>query len=144
MWEPRPLTILWASTACYRDSFTFLTFTELTMRTSPWSTVNKRSMISVAQLHSAEWLHDWLTVSWTGWWSEWSCSYTRYIHVSGRRDGKPRTFFGRMSQVPSRYLNQSVNAVHSVRPRHVTSHVLECITQQTLANPKRWGEGHPD
>jgi hypothetical protein len=22
MWEPRPLTNLWASTACYRDSFT--------------------------------------------------------------------------------------------------------------------------
>jgi hypothetical protein len=26
MWEPRRLTTLWASTACYRDSFTF-TFT---------------------------------------------------------------------------------------------------------------------
>jgi hypothetical protein len=25
MWEPRPLTPLWAFTACYRDSFTFLT-----------------------------------------------------------------------------------------------------------------------
>jgi hypothetical protein len=24
MWEPRHLTTLWASTACYRDSFTFL------------------------------------------------------------------------------------------------------------------------
>jgi hypothetical protein len=24
MWEPRSLTTLWASTACYRDSFTFL------------------------------------------------------------------------------------------------------------------------
>jgi hypothetical protein len=23
MWEPRHLTTLWASTACYRDSFTF-------------------------------------------------------------------------------------------------------------------------
>jgi hypothetical protein len=23
MWEPRRLTILWASTACYRDSFIF-------------------------------------------------------------------------------------------------------------------------
>jgi hypothetical protein len=23
MWEPRPLTTLWAVTACYRDSFTF-------------------------------------------------------------------------------------------------------------------------
>jgi hypothetical protein len=23
MWEPRPLTTLWAFTACYRDSFTF-------------------------------------------------------------------------------------------------------------------------
>jgi hypothetical protein len=24
MWEPRRLTTLWASTACYRDSFPFL------------------------------------------------------------------------------------------------------------------------
>jgi hypothetical protein len=24
MWEPQRLTILWASTACYRDSFTLL------------------------------------------------------------------------------------------------------------------------
>jgi hypothetical protein len=24
IWEPRRLTTLWASTACYRDSFTFL------------------------------------------------------------------------------------------------------------------------
>jgi hypothetical protein len=26
MWEPRPLTTLWASMACYRDSFTFTFF----------------------------------------------------------------------------------------------------------------------
>jgi hypothetical protein len=26
MWEPQRLTTLWASTACYRDSFTFLSF----------------------------------------------------------------------------------------------------------------------
>jgi hypothetical protein len=26
MWEPRPLTALWAFTACYRDSFTFFFF----------------------------------------------------------------------------------------------------------------------
>jgi hypothetical protein len=25
MWEPRHLTTLWTSTACYRDSFTFYT-----------------------------------------------------------------------------------------------------------------------
>jgi hypothetical protein len=24
MWEPRPLTILWALTACYRDNFTLV------------------------------------------------------------------------------------------------------------------------
>jgi hypothetical protein len=29
MWESRRLTILWASTACYRDSFTFLTNTSI-------------------------------------------------------------------------------------------------------------------
>jgi hypothetical protein len=28
MWEPRRLTTLWASTACYRDSFTFLPYFE--------------------------------------------------------------------------------------------------------------------
>jgi hypothetical protein len=27
MWEPQPLTLLWAFTACYRDSFTFLPYT---------------------------------------------------------------------------------------------------------------------
>jgi hypothetical protein len=26
MWEPQRLTTLWASTACYRDSFTYLLF----------------------------------------------------------------------------------------------------------------------
>jgi hypothetical protein len=26
MWEPRPLTTLWASTTCYRDKFTFLPY----------------------------------------------------------------------------------------------------------------------
>jgi hypothetical protein len=26
MWEPRRLSILWASTACYRDSFAFSLF----------------------------------------------------------------------------------------------------------------------
>jgi hypothetical protein len=26
MWEPRRLTTLWASTACYRDNFTFYCF----------------------------------------------------------------------------------------------------------------------
>jgi hypothetical protein len=28
MWEPRRLTTLWAFMACYRDSFTFFTYTE--------------------------------------------------------------------------------------------------------------------
>jgi hypothetical protein len=28
MWAPRRLTTLWASTACYRNSFTFLAFTK--------------------------------------------------------------------------------------------------------------------
>jgi hypothetical protein len=31
MWEPRRLTALWASTACYRDSFTFFTFISLSV-----------------------------------------------------------------------------------------------------------------
>jgi hypothetical protein len=26
MWEPRRLTTLWASTACYKDSFTFIVY----------------------------------------------------------------------------------------------------------------------
>jgi hypothetical protein len=29
MWDPQLLTTLWASMACYRDSFTFITFTVL-------------------------------------------------------------------------------------------------------------------
>jgi hypothetical protein len=32
MWEPRRSTNLWASTACYRDSFTFLPFRAFTFR----------------------------------------------------------------------------------------------------------------
>jgi hypothetical protein len=28
MWQPRSLTTLWASTACYRDSFTFYLFSD--------------------------------------------------------------------------------------------------------------------
>jgi hypothetical protein len=31
MWEPRPLTPLWAFTACYRDSFTFFFFTKVAL-----------------------------------------------------------------------------------------------------------------
>jgi hypothetical protein len=29
MWKPRRLTTLWASTACYRDSFNFITFIQI-------------------------------------------------------------------------------------------------------------------
>jgi hypothetical protein len=32
MWEPRRLTTLWVSTACYRDSFTFFIFTFFLVR----------------------------------------------------------------------------------------------------------------
>jgi hypothetical protein len=32
MWEPRPLTRLWASTACHRDSFSFVEGIELLLR----------------------------------------------------------------------------------------------------------------
>jgi hypothetical protein len=37
MWEPRRLTNLWASTACYKDSFTFtfLATISLTSKASP-------------------------------------------------------------------------------------------------------------
>jgi hypothetical protein len=36
MWEPRRLTTLWASTACYRNSFTFsTTYSHLIMETVP-------------------------------------------------------------------------------------------------------------
>jgi hypothetical protein len=31
MWEPRHLTIVWAFMACYRDSFTFLTWVSTTV-----------------------------------------------------------------------------------------------------------------
>jgi hypothetical protein len=36
MWEPRRLTTLWAFTACYRNSFTFFTFTIDSTWTSYW------------------------------------------------------------------------------------------------------------
>jgi hypothetical protein len=32
MWEPRRLTTLWASTACYRDSFTFFYLTDFVLK----------------------------------------------------------------------------------------------------------------
>jgi hypothetical protein len=39
MWEPQPFTPLWAFTACYRDSFTFLlTFTLYFAETNPFET----------------------------------------------------------------------------------------------------------
>jgi hypothetical protein len=36
MWEPRRLTTLWVSSACYRDSFTFLGQAVLGHKCSPW------------------------------------------------------------------------------------------------------------
>jgi hypothetical protein len=48
MWEPRRLTILWASTACYRDSFTFTLFrTEVT---GSWASCHACSMERVFTL----------------------------------------------------------------------------------------------
>jgi hypothetical protein len=35
MWEPRRLTILWAFTACYRNSFTFLILTKTSRSSNP-------------------------------------------------------------------------------------------------------------
>jgi hypothetical protein len=40
VWEPRRLTTLWASTACYRDSFTFLLLLTVVK-------VNIRVMVSI-------------------------------------------------------------------------------------------------
>jgi hypothetical protein len=37
MWEPQRLTILWASTACYRDSFTFTLISGLTRHSVHWN-----------------------------------------------------------------------------------------------------------
>jgi hypothetical protein len=38
IWEPRRLTTLWASTACYRDGFTFI----VTVYTDLWLAIFKR------------------------------------------------------------------------------------------------------
>jgi hypothetical protein len=35
MWDPQRLTTLWASKACYRDSFTFLPFSSMTKHHAP-------------------------------------------------------------------------------------------------------------
>jgi hypothetical protein len=39
IWEPRRLTVLWASTAYYRDSFTFYIYVYMCMRSLMKSTV---------------------------------------------------------------------------------------------------------
>jgi hypothetical protein len=52
MWEPRRLTTLWASTACYRDSFPFYFFAVVSV---------ERSFISELQLENGLFSH--LTIS---------------------------------------------------------------------------------
>jgi hypothetical protein len=53
MWEPRRLTALWASTACYRGSFTFFTTWSIVCLLA----VQKLSRISlvIARVHSLSW-----------------------------------------------------------------------------------------
>jgi hypothetical protein len=53
MWEPRRLTILWASTACYRDSFTFYT-------AFLCSLFNNAAIVT---LHTSV---EWIIMSWKG------------------------------------------------------------------------------
>jgi hypothetical protein len=52
MWEPRRITTLWAFTACYRDSFTFITV--MTMKISVIYYVSAEPTVSIfrAVLHS--------------------------------------------------------------------------------------------
>jgi hypothetical protein len=45
MWEPRRLTTLWTSTACYRDSFTFSFYH--VMGTTPKTSMNTQNTYSV-------------------------------------------------------------------------------------------------
>jgi hypothetical protein len=52
MWEPRRLTTLWASTACYRDSFTFI-FTSLIIKVL---TIFKMNSCVYTYCHVHEWL----------------------------------------------------------------------------------------
>jgi hypothetical protein len=46
MWEPRRLTTLWASKACYRDKFTFLPFWV-------WYTIHGNFALSILRLRCA-------------------------------------------------------------------------------------------
>jgi hypothetical protein len=50
MWEPRPLTTLWAFTACYRDSFTFYLFYLTSCKDN---TVRTTNISSIKKLHSS-------------------------------------------------------------------------------------------
>jgi hypothetical protein len=42
MWDPRRLTTLWASTACYRDGFTFLPTFERNIQAGNQGRLNRR------------------------------------------------------------------------------------------------------
>jgi hypothetical protein len=45
MWEPRRLTTIWASTACYRDSFTFTCLFNDAVSSSDYIVTNSRIMV---------------------------------------------------------------------------------------------------
>jgi hypothetical protein len=58
MWEPRRLTNLWASTACYRDSFTFFFYLYLILKLFLQATYkllnSEREVSTLKILHSFE------------------------------------------------------------------------------------------
>jgi hypothetical protein len=57
MWEPRPLTTLWATSACYRDSFTFTAgdVTSLFRRTCACEHLFPKAKYSKWKMMSGSW-----------------------------------------------------------------------------------------
>jgi hypothetical protein len=54
MWEPQPLTPLWAFTACYRDSFALPHLTQLTVKSYKWDASHRLRNICLEEMVSAE------------------------------------------------------------------------------------------
>jgi hypothetical protein len=59
MWEPRPLTTIWALTACYRDTFTFYLFIYLFFYLFTYLFMVYVTTISVAEFIK-RWILQWL------------------------------------------------------------------------------------
>jgi hypothetical protein len=108
MWEPRHLTTLWAFAACYKDSFTFFTFTNVRLER-----VNLLSMFpsEVTDTNSYNWRQSEMTSSilqssalrlrTVGKWVVKSYSYC--LHLQGRNIITPCSLVGGYQHFGGRY-----------------------------------------